>query len=294
MSVRAMSAVWECSEVKGTEKLVLLAYADHADHHGEKIFPATDTVARKCGLSRRAVQKITSRLVEAGYLVLVEEGGGRGRTNVYQIPIDPKVGTLFTLSDSETAVANGSGPSEQAPREPGTSFTLSEKGEPEDQKGEPDDIKGEPGARKGERGSPDPSEPSRTIRTTTPRASARGVSGRREKRTSGRRNAPPIPPLLTRLIPEFPELWEERIRNAGRKRPTPSAEAKQLEVLSELLVDHGPDPVLATVAEASIGGYQGIFPDRHAATARKNEEVLDPGGWRRQRRREAAAELEAS
>jgi hypothetical protein len=84
MSVKIMGMVWDL-EIGRDEKLVLLAYADHADHSGENIFPSVSRIARKTGYSERSVQSITRRLEEAG--LLVSEGHGPHGTNKYHIPL---------------------------------------------------------------------------------------------------------------------------------------------------------------------------------------------------------------
>jgi len=60
MSVKAMAWVWD-QDIPRDEKFLLLAYADHADHEGNNIFPAIDTIVKKTGYSRRSVQRITQK-----------------------------------------------------------------------------------------------------------------------------------------------------------------------------------------------------------------------------------------
>ncbi len=65
---------------------VLLAMADHADHFGERIYPAVARIAWKTGFSERQVQRIVKQLVALGVLVMVEEATGRpGRANLYRL-----------------------------------------------------------------------------------------------------------------------------------------------------------------------------------------------------------------
>jgi len=86
VSIRLMSKVFD-SELPSTEKFVLLAMADYASDSGESIFPSVETLSRKTSLSERAVQKSIKSLLLKGFLVLVEEGGGRSHTNLYRIEI---------------------------------------------------------------------------------------------------------------------------------------------------------------------------------------------------------------
>lgn len=84
MSVKIMGLVFDL-ELEPDEKLVLLAYADHASHDGGSIFPAVKTIAEKTGYSDRSVQRITHALQEKG--LLVADGQGPHRTNRWRIPI---------------------------------------------------------------------------------------------------------------------------------------------------------------------------------------------------------------
>jgi hypothetical protein len=85
MSVKAMSVVWE-SDLTRAEKMILLAYADHADDEGGSVFPAVNRIAWKTGYSRRQVQRVTQGLVAYGYMS--EVGKSRFGTIVYHINLD--------------------------------------------------------------------------------------------------------------------------------------------------------------------------------------------------------------
>jgi len=84
MSVKIMGLVWDL-EIPPNEKLVLLAYADHADHAGFSIFPAVASIAKKTGYSERQVQRITRGLVNKGFLM--SDGRGKKDTNKWRIPL---------------------------------------------------------------------------------------------------------------------------------------------------------------------------------------------------------------
>lgn len=86
MSVKVMGQVWDIQDLTSSEKLVLLAYADHAHHDGTGIWPAVMTVARKASLSERTVQRVTRELEEKGYLV--SDGHHDSGTNLWKIPLD--------------------------------------------------------------------------------------------------------------------------------------------------------------------------------------------------------------
>lgn len=62
MSVRVMSMVFEADGITSTQKLVLLALADHAADDGTSIYPSVDTIANKTCLSQAAVRKALKEL----------------------------------------------------------------------------------------------------------------------------------------------------------------------------------------------------------------------------------------
>ncbi|KAA0259809.1 MAG: hypothetical protein EDM79_19195 [Chloroflexi bacterium] len=94
MSVKAMALVWDLpcpSEIGGIEfkpghKYVLIAYADHADHHGRNIYPAVETIAKKTGYEVRSVQRLTRDLQDMK--LLVSNGSGPRGTNRFYIPFN--------------------------------------------------------------------------------------------------------------------------------------------------------------------------------------------------------------
>jgi DnaD/phage-associated family protein len=85
MSVIIMGLVWE-ADLPQREKLTLLAYADHADHEGNNVFPSVGLIAWKTGYSKRSIQRITKVLVDKK--ILIEDGDSRYGTNKYKIDVD--------------------------------------------------------------------------------------------------------------------------------------------------------------------------------------------------------------
>lgn len=73
MSVRVMSQVWEI-ELPDSEKLVLLALADCANHDGD-CWPSMATLSAKCSKSDRTVQGAIKSLVSKGHLTRNENLG---------------------------------------------------------------------------------------------------------------------------------------------------------------------------------------------------------------------------
>lgn len=93
MSVSLMSAVFASETLKPTERLVMLALADHADDEG-RCYPSIPRLCQRTGLGERAVQTNIRSLCDAGYLT-VEQGGGRGRSNLYVLDLNPASKTPF-------------------------------------------------------------------------------------------------------------------------------------------------------------------------------------------------------
>lgn len=67
-------------------KAVLQQLAWFADADGRNIFPSVSTIARRTGLTRRAVQKLLRELEAMGIIASVgSQGGGRGHSTRYEI-----------------------------------------------------------------------------------------------------------------------------------------------------------------------------------------------------------------
>jgi DnaD/phage-associated family protein len=134
MSVKVMGLVWDL-EMEPNEKLVLLAYADHASHDGTGIWPAVATIMKKTGYSERSVQAITRSLEEKG--LLVEDGSGPKGTNKWRVG-----GAIFAPADSAGVQPTAPGGAENAPvgvqpTAPEPSLTIKE---PSEKKEEEENI----------------------------------------------------------------------------------------------------------------------------------------------------------
>jgi hypothetical protein len=62
-----MGKVWDL-DLPHNKKFVLLAYADHADHDGENVYPSLERVAHKTGYSRDQIRRIAGELVKDGLM----------------------------------------------------------------------------------------------------------------------------------------------------------------------------------------------------------------------------------
>jgi len=92
VSVKIMAAVWEL-ELPANEKLIALAFADHANDSG-LCFPSLSRIAWKCGISRETAKRVAANLREAGILVVERKSGGAGRPPLYRI--NPEKGVKLT------------------------------------------------------------------------------------------------------------------------------------------------------------------------------------------------------
>lgn len=88
MSGKATGRVWDMP-LRQILKFVLLAYADHADHEGNNVFPSIALIAKKTGYSPRQVQRLTRQLEDIG--CLVDDGSGPKGQRKWRLG-DPKGG----------------------------------------------------------------------------------------------------------------------------------------------------------------------------------------------------------
>lgn len=83
MSLDVLTAIWRDPPCKGGDLLCLLAIADNADEFGFA-WPSVKTIARKAAMGERGAQKCVQKLAASG-LISITVGGGRNKTNAYQI-----------------------------------------------------------------------------------------------------------------------------------------------------------------------------------------------------------------
>jgi DNA-binding transcriptional MocR family regulator len=97
-----MAAVWDHSRAQGVARLVLLALADHADHEGY-CWPSVETVAQKCRVSERTVQRAIAE-AEASGEIQRRVMQGRGYTNLYRVMsgVVDSVDELSTRGDTQS------------------------------------------------------------------------------------------------------------------------------------------------------------------------------------------------
>jgi hypothetical protein len=90
MSIRMMTQVWDQSQHKGSELLLLLAIADNANDQGVA-YPSRRTLAKKTRMSDRHVKRLVQVLIRSGEL-LVHFGAGPRGCNEYQITLSTERG----------------------------------------------------------------------------------------------------------------------------------------------------------------------------------------------------------
>lgn len=69
-----MSWVFEHSDAEASDRLVLLALADHADDESWSCWPSVPRLARKARVSERTVQRCLRSLAEAGHIEVESQG----------------------------------------------------------------------------------------------------------------------------------------------------------------------------------------------------------------------------
>lgn len=85
MSAIVTGLVW-AANLPREEKFILLAYADHADHEGNGIFPSVPLISWKTGYSDRQIQRVVGELLKRG--IMIHHGESRLGTEQYSIDLD--------------------------------------------------------------------------------------------------------------------------------------------------------------------------------------------------------------
>lgn len=86
MSVTVTTYVFEHSESRGNDRLVLHAIADEANDDGTNAFPGIKRIAHKVRLPERTVMRCLDRLETAAELEVIRpEKRGRGHHNTYRV-----------------------------------------------------------------------------------------------------------------------------------------------------------------------------------------------------------------
>lgn len=90
MSVRLMADVFEHSEARGGDRLVLLVIADEADDDGRGAYPGYARLAHKARLAKSTVRDAVDRLEALGELRVIRPASrGRGHVTHFEVTVGP-------------------------------------------------------------------------------------------------------------------------------------------------------------------------------------------------------------
>lgn len=105
MSVKSLVWAWNLKIKIASHKLVLLTLADNSNDQGE-CFPRLETIARRCGLKIRPLQKVINKLKAAGYLDTEprHRKDGRQTSNLFYLNM---MGKFSTIDEEELPVHKG-------------------------------------------------------------------------------------------------------------------------------------------------------------------------------------------
>src|SRR5262245_14590562 len=89
MSIFALSYVWEHSQHKGNELLIMLAIADFADDDGTHAYPSIERLAKKTRMTPIRCQKCLTKLEVSEELTGWRKAGPKG-THLHSINLFPR------------------------------------------------------------------------------------------------------------------------------------------------------------------------------------------------------------
>ncbi len=87
MSYQAVSAVLKHSRATGSDRLVLLVLASHADEETFECYPSRDLLCQEAAMSERNLIYCLRKLEGTGELT-ISRGNGRGNLTTYQINLE--------------------------------------------------------------------------------------------------------------------------------------------------------------------------------------------------------------
>lgn len=124
MSAEATIAVFNHAQGSDVQKWTLGVLANSASHDGVIAIGRAE-LANRLGKTEKAAGQILGKLRESGQLMLLEDGGGRGRTNVYWLNLpgiaEPELRRLADLQDGKNPQKNGTeDPPPSPPPAPGS------------------------------------------------------------------------------------------------------------------------------------------------------------------------------
>jgi|TARA_R110000824_G_scaffold78993_1_gene199136 hypothetical protein len=101
MTWRQLPAIWQLKDLLPTDKLVLLALAQHGDSAGRNAYPAQSTLAGYCNVTARTVRRSLRTLIDKG--IITPSGKGRIGTIRYTINLEISTATPKRSRSSASA-----------------------------------------------------------------------------------------------------------------------------------------------------------------------------------------------
>lgn len=207
-----MSWVLDHSTATGSDRLVLLAIANHCDKQGRDAYPGLQLIADEARVSKRTAIRSIQNLEEIGELH-IERGGGAHNTNRYVIAMGPPDEGCQVVTVPDPALPTGTV----------TSATKN---------GDICDRKGDTGVTRTFQNRPEPSLTCDVEPTPSPSARCDAVEGEGSK----------IITTATELLPADVARWVHTAKDEGGRRT--------LETILDRLADDGHDPEDLAIALA--------------------------------------------
>lgn len=110
MSVKLLGYALD-TDLKGNDKLALIALCDFASDDGGSCYPSMETLGKKMTSSARTAQRVTARFRDCGLITPVKNAkGGNGKTVHWQINVEmlkkgDKLSSFLAANNHDTAVA---------------------------------------------------------------------------------------------------------------------------------------------------------------------------------------------
>lgn len=85
MAIKIINDVFDNSEMRGNDRLVMLAIADNADEEKRQAWPSVANIAHKTRIPIRTVWRCIKRCVASGELAIIRSGSKDGGSNLYEV-----------------------------------------------------------------------------------------------------------------------------------------------------------------------------------------------------------------
>src|SRR5260221_1368312 len=253
MSTKVTAVVWAQSKASGVDRLVLLAYAWHADRITRECWPSNKTVAREINAPERMVRRSKKELIRIGELQLLERGSNHKscrKSDTLKVGADSwqydlkGVNKTSRKEDNKSSFNKDRRGTMSPGKEDNESSLKGDSADPltvisMDTKDEPK----EKPARK------------RAVTSSFAFSSANGIKDL----------DPPIPASLQ--TPEFTEAWSEfdKHRRNGKARKEWTAYAKRLALRD--CEKFGPARAVAAIEHSILNGWKAIYEPKSSANS---------------------------